>query len=129
MIDSIADMLTRIRNASAVKKAEVVMPCSKIKMSIAEILVRENYIGGVEKIKVGKFDFIRLKLKYTDHGPAIRHIKNISTPGQRIYVSTKDIPQILNGYGTAIISTSRGLMTGKEAAKNKAGGELMFEIW
>lgn len=129
MIDSIADMLTRIRNAAAVKKSEVVLPCSKVKMSIAELLVKENYIESVEKIKVGKFDFIRLRLKYTDHGSAIRHIKCISTPGQRVYVSTKDIPQILNGYGTAIISTSRGLMTSKEAAKQKVGGELMFEIW
>lgn len=129
MIDSIADMLTRIRNASAVRKPEAVLPCSKIKMSIAEILVRENYITSAEKVKVGKFDFIRLKLKYTDQVSAIRHIKMISKPGQRIYVATQDIPQILNGYGTAIISTSKGLMTGSEAAKNKIGGELMFEIW
>ncbi len=129
MTDPIADMLTRIRNAVAVKKPEVVLPFSKIKFSIAQILVRENYISHAEKVKIDNFDFIKIGLKYSDRGPAIRHIKSISTPGQRIYVAGKEIPRVLNGYGTTILSTSRGLMTSQEATQENIGGELMFEIW
>lgn len=129
MIDPIADMLTRIRNAVAVKKPELILPFSKIKMSIANILVREKFVEAADKIKIGNFDFIRLKLKYVDQGPAIHHIKSVSTPGQRIYVSSKELPHVLNGYGTAIISTSKGLLTSQEAKQQNVGGELMFEIW
>ena len=129
MTDTIADMLTRIRNAVAVKKPEVVLPFSKIKFNIAKILEQENYVGAVSKDKEGSFDVLRIQLKYTNEGPSIRHIRRISKPGQRIYVSGKDLPKILSGYGMAIISTSHGVMTNKEAAKKNIGGEFICEIW
>lgn len=129
MTDPIADMLTRIRNAAAVKKAEVVLPYSKLKFNIAKILEKENYLSKVEKIKTGKFDELRIELKYTSHGPAIRHIKRISKPGQRIYSAGKELPRVLNGYGLAILSTSKGIMTNKEAKSQNIGGELVCEIW
>jgi len=129
MTDPIADMLTRIRNAVAVKKPEVVLPYSKLKFNVANILEAEKYVGKVEKIKNGKFDELKIELKYNENGPVIRHIKRISTPGQRIYSAGKELPHVLNGYGLAIISTSKGIMTNKEAKRQNIGGELMCEIW
>lgn len=129
MTDPIADMLTRIRNAVAIKKPELVMPYSKAKHSIAKILEEERYINKAEKIKTGNFEELKINLRYTEHGPAIRHIKMISKPGQRIYISSKELPRILNGYGLAVISTSSGIMTNKTAAKQKIGGEFVCEIW
>ncbi len=129
MTDPIADMLTRIRNAVLVNKPEVLIPASKIKLSIAKILERENYIGRVAELKVGNFNYIKIELKYSEQGPAIRHIRKISKPGQRIYVSGSEIPRVLNNFGTAIISTSKGLLTSQEAKQGNVGGELMFEIW
>lgn len=129
MTDPIADMLTRIRNAVAVKKPEVVLPFSKLKFSIAKLLETEKYLAKVEKFKTGQFDELKISLIYTEKGPAIRHIKRISTPGQRIYVSGKEMPTVLNGYGTAVVSTSQGIMTNKEARKKNVGGELVCEIW
>jgi small subunit ribosomal protein S8 len=122
-------MLTRIRNAVLVNKPEVLIPTSKIKLSIAKILERENYIGRVAEVKVGNFNYLKIELKYSDEGPAIRHIRKISKPGQRIYISGREIPQVLNNFGTAIISTSKGLLTTQEARQGNVGGELMFEIW
>ena len=89
MTDPIADMLTRIRNASAVKKAEVLMPFSKVKFNIAKVLEKENYINKVEKIKDNNFDIIKINLKYNEKEPSIKHLKRISTPGQRIYINSK----------------------------------------
>jgi small subunit ribosomal protein S8 len=129
MTDPIADMLTRIRNAVAVKKPEVVLPFSKLKFNVAKILEAENYVGKVEKITNGKFDELKIELRYNERGPAIRHIKRISKPGQRIYSAGKELPYVLNGYGLAIISTSKGIMTNKEAKRQNIGGELMCEIW
>ena len=129
MTDPIADMLTRIRNASAVKKAEVVLPFSKLKYNVAKLLEQEKYVGKVEKVKTGKFEELKIVLKYSPQGPAIRHLKRISTPGQRIYVSGKELPRVLNGYGLAIISTSKGVVTNKQAIKQNIGGEFMCEIW
>jgi small subunit ribosomal protein S8 len=129
MTDPIADMLTRIRNASAVKKAEVVLPFSKLKFNVAKLLEQEKYVGKVEKVKTGKFEELKIVLKYSPQGPAIRHLKRISTPGQRIYVSGKELPRVLNGYGLAIISTSKGVVTNKQAIKQNIGGEFMCEIW
>jgi small subunit ribosomal protein S8 len=129
MTDPIADMLTRIRNATAVKKPEVVLPFSKLKFSVAQLLEQEKYVDKVDKIKQGNFDAISIALKYNNEVAAIRHIKRISSPGQRIYVSSDEMPQILNGYGTAIISTSKGIMTSQEARRQNIGGELMCEIW
>jgi len=129
MTDPIADMLTRIRNAVAVKKPEVVLPYSKVKFSIAKILEAENYVAKVSKVANGKFDELKIELKYNNDGPVIRHIKRLSTPGQRIYVSGKELPYVLNGYGLAIVSTSKGVMTNKEAKRQNIGGELVCEIW
>jgi len=129
MTDPIADMLTRIRNASAVKKAEVLMPFSKVKFNIAKVLEKENYINKVEKIKDNNFDVIKINLKYNKKEPSIKHLKRISTPGQRIYINSKEIPTVLNGYGLGIISTSKGILTDKEARSKKMGGEYICEIW
>lgn len=129
MTDPIADMLTRIRNAVAVKKPEVVLPYSKLKFNLAKILERESYVGKVEKVENGKFSELKIGLKYTEIGSTIRHIRRISKPGQRIYLSGKDLPHVLNGYGLAILSTSQGIMTNKEARRQNIGGELMCEIW
>ena len=129
MTDPIADMLTRIRNAAAVKKPEVVLPYSKLKFNVAKILEAEHYVGKVSKVKNGKFDELKIELKYNNAASVIRHIKRVSKPGQRVYVSGKELPYVLNGYGLAIVSTSRGIMTNKEAKKQNIGGELMCEIW
>ena len=133
MTDPIADMLTRIRNAQASKKAEIFMPYSKIKMSIAEILKRENYIINVreENDGVNPADrIIRINLKYKENKqPAILNLKKISKPGQRVYVGKDNLPQVLDNYGIAIISTSQGLMTNLEARKRRLGGELICEIY
>lgn len=129
MTDPIADMLTRIRNAQAVKKQEVIIPFSKIKYEIAKLLVRESYLNSAEKVKE-KFDVIKIELKYGPTGEsAIEHIKRISKPGQRIYVASDKLPKVLNDIGLAIISTSSGIITNKKARRMKVGGEFLFEIW
>lgn len=129
MTDPIADMLTRIRNASTVKKAEVVLPFSKIKYQIAEILKESGWLKDVEKIK-GKFAQIRVELKYDKDGQStILSIKRISKPGRRIYVDKNNLPVVLNNLGIAIISTSRGLMTNREAKRKSLGGEVICEIY
>ena len=128
--DPIADMLTRIRNAQAVKKSEVLIPFSNLKFEIAKILKHENYIENLEKIEEAKFPQIKIVLKYSENGqPAIASIKRVSKPGQRIYVSKNKLPKVLNNLGIAIISTSQGLMTNKEAQRKKVGGEVLCEIW
>jgi small subunit ribosomal protein S8 len=129
MTDPIADMLTRIRNAVAIKKPELLLPFSKIKFNIAKLLAQENYVAKVEEVKIGKFSQIKIKLAYTEGLPSIQHIKRISKPGQRVYVSGQEIPRILSGYGLAILSTSQGIMAGRQAFKENVGGELICEIW
>jgi len=129
MTDPIADMLTRIRNAQLAKKAEVILPSSKIKLQIAQILKKEGYISEVES--VGKqFPELKLTLKYDKQKmPVIRDIKRISTGGQRIYVGKDQLPIVLNGLGVAVLSTSKGLLTNKEAQKQGIGGEVICEIY
>ena len=105
------------------------MPFSKIKLSIAKILEKEKYVGRVSTVKTGQFDELKIELRYTEKVPAIRHIKRISKPGQRIYVSSKELPRVLNGYGLAVISTSKGIMTNREATAQNMGGEFVCEIW
>jgi small subunit ribosomal protein S8 len=132
MTDPISDMLTRIRNASAVRKPEVVLPMSKIKYQIAKILEKENWITrcDVEEEKGEKNKKLKLVLKYRKSGkPAISSLKRISRPGSKIYISKNEIPRVLNGFGIAIISTSSGLMTNKEAAAKKIGGELICQVY
>ena len=130
MTDPIADMLTRIRNAQAVRKEDLVMPFSKIKYEILKLLAREGYIESVEKIEEKSHPELRVQLKYKEDKKAyIEHIKRISKPGQRIYVSKDKLPKILNDFGVAILSTLQGIMTNKKARRLKIGGELLFEIW
>jgi small subunit ribosomal protein S8 len=136
MMDPIADMFTRIRNASAVKKAEIVLPLSKLKYEIAKILETEGWVKKAEIIAGGlngrhnNFDQLQIQLKYHKNGkPQISSIKRISRPGLRIYVSKDEIPTVLNNFGMAIISTSRGLMTNKQAKKDQIGGEVLGEIY
>ncbi len=142
--DPIADMLTRIRNAQAVKKLEVILPYSKLKFNIAKILETEKWIKDVEKIepqiskkivaksaqeKNAKFNQLKIKLFYNGNNPKISKIKRISKPGRRIYVSKDNLPVVLNNYGIAIISTSKGLMTNVKAKKENLGGEVVCEIY
>ena len=134
MTDPIADLLTRIRNALAVRKPEVVLPFSKIKLAITEILKQEGYIKTVEKIENGSngnnHEEIRIILKYLGgKEPAIRSLKRISKPGRRVYVSKDKLPIVLNNLGIAIISTPQGTMTNKEAKKKNLGGEIICEIY
>ena len=133
MTDPIADMLTRIRNAQAVKKTEVFLPFSKFKYNLAELLVREGWLAGAEKISQSAkrgFDEIRLKLRYHKSGkPAIMSLKRVSKPGRRVYVDYQNLPYVLNNLGIAVISTSRGLLTNKEARRAKIGGEIVCEIY
>ncbi|HLD27419.1 MAG TPA: 30S ribosomal protein S8 [Patescibacteria group bacterium] len=128
MTDPIADMLTRVRNALAVKKSEVVLPYSKIKHEIGKILKTEGYLEEVEKVE-DKFTNLKLVLKYIDREPVIKHLKRVSKPGHRIYVGREEIPYVLNDLGLAILSTSRGLMTNKQARRARVGGELICEVW
>lgn len=129
MTDPIADMLTRVRNALAVKKPEVVLPFSKIKYEIAKILKQAGYLESVEKVE-DSFTKLKLTLAYKEgQVPSITHIKRISKPGFRVYVSRDKIPYVLNDLGIAILSTSRGLMTNKQARRGKVGGELICEVW
>jgi small subunit ribosomal protein S8 len=129
-MDTIADMLTRIRNASLVKKTEVVLPYSKFKHSLAKVLASEGWIRGTSTKDDGKFKSLVLELKYTQTGmPMISGINRVSKPGQRIYSKNTEIPRSLGGVGTTIVSTSKGLMTDKNARQNKVGGEVICQIW
>ena len=141
--DPISDLLTRIRNAQAVGKSEVVLPYSKLKVAIAELLHKEGWLAGVEKVpgaKFGKkeiksknfnkqFDYLKVIIKYEDSKPKIQSIKRVSKPGRRIYVGKGELPYVLSNYGIAIISTSQGLMTNKKARKLGVGGEILCEIY
>lgn len=129
MSDPIADMLTKIRNAQAVKKPEVILSFSKIKFNIAKILEREGWIERVGKRK-GIHDQIRIVLKYDEEkNPVIKGLKRISKPSRRIYVNKEKLPRVLSNFGIAIISTSQGLMTNKEARRRKLGGEVICEVY
>lgn len=127
-MDTIADLLNQIRNAQAVGKERVILPFSKLKYEIAELLGRKGFIEKAEK-KGRPKRLIELTLKYTDKVPAISGLKRISKPGQRIYLPYKKIKRVKDGYGMAVISTSKGLITDKEARRQKIGGEVICEIW
>jgi small subunit ribosomal protein S8 len=136
MTDPIVDMLNRIRNAQAVQKKTVTVPFSNIKFELAKILENNGYIEKVEKRKKGENRTIEIVLKYLPEKdekrqlkPAISGLKRVSKLGQRIYVKSRDLKPVLGGYGISIISTSKGLMTEKEAKKKKLGGEVIAEIW
>lgn len=124
MTDPIADMLTRIRNAQKSEKAEVSIPASKIKSMIAEVLKREGYILDYD-VNDGVKPILRIKLKYYDGKPVINELKRVSRPGLRIYKKHDELPQVMNGLGIAIISTSKGVLTDKEARNAEQGGEVI----
>ena len=128
MTDPIADMLTRIRNAFLAHKKEVIIPYSKTKKSILDVLAKEGYIGEINKIE-SKHSDLQVVLKYQGKISAITNIKRISKPGHRRYIKSKDIEKVLNGFGMAIISTPKGVMTTKDARKQQLGGELICEVW
>jgi len=128
--DAIADMLTRIRNASSAKHETVDIPASNLKRSIANILLNEGYIKGFEEIDDGKQGIIRITLKYTANKKStISGIKRISKPGLRVYAGKDDMPKVLGGLGIAIVSTSKGIMTDKLARKEGIGGEILAFVW
>jgi len=127
--DPIADMLTRIRNALTAKHETVEVPASKMKKAIADILLNEGYISNVELKEDGVQGSILVTLKYSKEGNVISGLKRISKPGLRVYAKSNEIPKVLNGLGIAILSTSKGIMTDKEARANNLGGEVLAFIW
>ena len=129
MTDPIADMLTRIRNAQLSKKSDVVIPYSKLKLNLANIFVKEGYISMAEKIDESDKPVIKVNLKFVNNEGIIKEIKRISKPGRRVYANHKNLPYVVSNLGIAIISTSKGLMTNKEAREKKLGGEVMCELY
>ena len=131
MSDPIADMLTRIRNANTAKHDTVDVPSSKMKLAIADILVKEGYIAKYEMVDEGSYQSIHITLKYgkDKNDKVIAGLKRISKPGLRVYASVENMPKVLGGLGIAIISTNKGVMTDKEARANNVGGEVLAYIW
>ena len=128
--DPIADLLTRIRNASAAKHPSVDVPASNLKKAICNILVEEGYIKGVQVIEDNKQGVLRLALKYTETGtPVISGLRRVSKPGLRIYTNCEEMPKVMRGLGTAIISTSKGVMTDRAARAEHVGGEVLAFVW
>lgn len=129
MTDPIADLLTRIRNANMVRHEKLEVPASKIKREIAEILKREGFIRDVEFIEDDKQGVLRIFLKYSGNERVITGLKRISKPGLRVYAKADEVPRVLNGLGIAIISTSSGVVTDKEARAKQVGGEVLAYVW
>ena len=128
--DPIADMLTRIRNASMARHTHVTIPASNVKRAVAQVLKQEGYIDDFEYLAEGPQGQIRVALKYTpDKKPVIVGLKRVSRPGLRVYTKRGQIPRVMGGLGTAIVSTSRGVMTGKQAYYERVGGEVLCYIW
>ena len=129
--DTIADMLTRIRNASSAKHDSVDIPASNMKKAIAQILVDEGYIKNYQIIEDDKQGIIRVALKYqgSSKTPVIQGLRRVSKPGLRIYSSSEEMPKVMKGIGTAIVSTSKGVMTDKKARKENVGGEVLAFVW
>ena len=129
MTDPIADLLTRIRNANQMKHETVDIPASKLKKELLEVLKKEGYISDVTVVKGDVQDTLRVTLKYLNTERVIKGLKRISKPGLRVYAKTNEIPKVLNGLGIAVISTSKGLITDREARKLKIGGEILAYVW
>ena len=128
--DSIADMLTRIRNAGAAKHETVDVPASKMKKAIAQILLDEGYIKSFQLVEDGKQGIIRITIKYGENKTSvISGLRRVSKPGLRIYTNCEDMPKVMRGLGIAIISTSKGVMTDKQARKENVGGEVLAFVW
>lgn len=127
--DPISDMLTRIRNALASQKSELVLPYSKFKHNLAKLLLAEGFVSGVNELP-GRIKMLQINLKYTQTGdPVISGIKRVSTPGQRIYLPVTRVPRTNGGFGVTVVSTSKGLLTDKQARKEQMGGEVVCQIW
>jgi small subunit ribosomal protein S8 len=129
MTDPIADMLTRIRNANQMRHESVDMPASKLKNEFLQVLKKEGYIADVKVIKGDVQDTLRVTLKYLQNETVVKGLKRISKPGLRVYAKNTEIPKVLNGLGIAVISTSKGLLTDREARKQKVGGEILAYVW
>lgn len=129
MTDPIADMLTRIRNAQNIRSAEVLIPYSKVKFELGNILHKEGYIDNIEISEKEGSKFIKINLRYNNDEPAMKFLKRISSPGKRIYKDKNSLPWVMQSTGIAIISTSQGLMTDRQARAKGIGGEVMCEIW
>lgn len=130
MTDPIADMLTRIRNANMVKHETVDVPASNMKKELARILLEEGFIRGYDVIEDGKQGIIRIQLKYGQVGErVITGLKRISKPGMRVYAAKEELPKVLNGLGISIISTSKGILTDRQARKEGVGGEVICYVW
>ena len=128
--DTIADMLTRIRNASAAKHPTIDVPCSNVKKQIAQILVDEGYIKNFRVIEDNKQGVIRITLKYTENkSQVITGLRRVSKPGLRIYSNCKDMPKVMKGLGIAIVSTSKGILTDRKARELHVGGEILAFVW
>ncbi len=131
MTDPIADMLTRIRNATQARHTHVTIPASKVKTAILSILEKEGYVGGVEVVEQQKPQaMLKVSLKYTDErSPVLLGLRRVSKPGLRVYAGKDEIPRVMGGIGTVILSTSTGVMTGREAWQRKIGGEVLCYVW
>ena len=130
MSDPLADMLTRIRNAGMVKFESLEMPLSNLKADVAKILKSEGYINDFQVVKDEKQGTLKIELKYDQHNQAaISGLKRVSKPGRRVYVKHDEIPTVMSGLGVAIVSTSQGVMSDREARATKVGGELLCEVW
>ncbi len=127
--DPIADMLTRIRNAALAKKSELVLPYSKFKRSLANVLLKEGFVAGVSELE-GSHKMLQVNLKYTQEGESvIAGIKRVSKPGQRIYLPVDKIPRTNSGFGVTVVSTPKGLLTDRQARKDRVGGEVVCQVW
>jgi small subunit ribosomal protein S8 len=127
--DPIADMLTRIRNGSRARHTEILIPASKSKRAIAEILRDEGFIDSYDEVQDGAHPMIRVQLKYVGKVPVISGLKRVSKPGLRVYATKTDIPRVLGGLGVVIVSTSHGIMTGARARHAQLGGEVLAYVW
>jgi small subunit ribosomal protein S8 len=129
MTDPIADMLTRIRNASSAKHKRLDMPVSKLKTEVARILKENHFIQDYKILDDGRHGVLRVYLRYYEEKPVIRDVKRVSRPGRRIYKGAEELPRVRSGLGIAIVSTSRGMMTDRQARSEKIGGEVMALVW
>jgi small subunit ribosomal protein S8 len=128
--DPIADMLTRIRNATGIKAANVAMPTSNLKVAVAKVLADEGYIRGYDETAKGKEGRLRIELKYGERGePVIQDIRRVSKPGCRVYRGSGELPRVLNGLGIAIVSTSQGVLSDRDCRRRKVGGEVLCTVY
>jgi small subunit ribosomal protein S8 len=129
-MDTVSEFLTRIRNAGLAKHEKVDVPCSNIRVGIANILQKNGYIRTFKVVRDNKQGMMRVYLRYNSKGePVIRNLERVSTPGLRRYVGSKEIPNVRNGFGMTVLSTSKGIMSGDEAREQNLGGELLFQLW